>query len=218
MNETMENKLISKVFFWMFLGLLGTAAFAWYTYSSGLVLNLILGETWRILLVVELLVVIVFSLLFKKMSPLAVGILYFAYAMLNGVTLSTIFIIFELNSIIYLFLASSAAFGILAFMGYKTEKDISSWHNVLFPILIVGVILSIINLFVGNSMLDIALDWVILFTFFGITIYDMNKIKNLQYEEGIDQDKVAIYGAMELYLDFINIFIRTLSIFGKRRD
>lgn len=218
MNESVDSKLISKVFFWMFLGLLGTAIFSWYTYSSGLIANIITGNYWKILLAVELLVVILFSLLFKKMSPMAVGILYFVYSMLNGVTLSSIFVLYELNSIIYLFLGSSAVFGILAFIGYKTEKDISNWRRILFPILIVGLILSLINLFVGNSMLDIILDWVLLFTFFGVTVYDMNKIKNLQYEEGVDQDKLYIYGAMELYLDFINIFIRILSLFGKRRD
>ena len=106
----------------------------------------------------------------------------------------------------------------LALVGYKTKKDLSSWHTVLFGVLIVGLILSVINLFMGNSMLDIVLDWVILLVFFGITMYDMNKIKNLQYEEGLDQAKLHIYGAMELYLDFINIFLRMLSIFAKRRD
>ena len=88
----------------------------------------------------------------------------------------------------------------------------------MFAVLIVGIILSIINIFIGNSMLDIILDWVILLVFFGITVYDMNKIKSLQYEEGINQEKLYIYGAMQLYLDFINIFLRILSIFGKRRD
>ena len=78
--------------------------------------------------------------------------------------------------------------------------------------------LSVINIFLGNSTLDLILDWVILFTFFGITIYDMNILKNLQYEEGLNQDKLYIYGAMQLYLDFINIFLRILSLFGKRRD
>lgn len=70
----------------------------------------------------------------------------------------------------------------------------------------------------GNSILDIALDWVILLVFFGITVYDMNKIKQLSLDPNLRQDKLYIYGAMELYLDFVNIFLRILSIFGKRRD
>lgn len=126
---------------------------------------------------------------------------------------------FELNSIIYLFLASAALFGGLALIGYKTKVDLSKWHTILFGVLIVGVILSVVNIFLGNTMLDIVLDWVILLTFFGITIYDMNKIKNLSEDADIlEDDKLYIYGAMELYLDFINIFLRILSIFGKRRD
>lgn len=212
-----ENKVISKTFFWMFLGLLGTALMAWYTYSSGMVIDLIMNDTWRMLLIGEVVVVILFSLLFRKLSPTMVGILYFLYAMINGVSLSTIFVIFELSSIVYLFVATAAAFGILALIGYKTEKDISNWGRILSIFLIIGIILSLINLFLNNSMLDIALDWFILLTFFGVTVFDMNKIKRLQYE-GFAPSKLHIYGAMELYLDFINIFLRILSIFGKRKN
>lgn len=170
------------------------------------------------LLIAEVIVVLLFSFLFKKLPATVVGILYFIYAAINGVTLSTIFYLFELNSIIYLFLASAALFGIFAFIGYKTDADLSKWHTLLFGVLIVGVILSLINIFIGNSMLDVILDWVILLVFFGITMYDMNKIKNLETEDLRDQDKLHIYGAMELYLDFINIFLRILALFGKRRN
>ena len=218
MEKNTGSKLISQTFFWMFLGLLGTAIVSWYTYSSGLFIEIVMNNMWRTLLIAEVIVVILFSLLFKKLSPALVGILYFVYAALNGVTLSSIFYCFELNSIIYLFLASALLFGGLAFYGYKTERDVSSWHNILFAVLIVGIILSIINILIGNSMLDIVLDWIILLVFFGITVYDMNKIKSLQYEDGINQEKLYVYGAMQLYLDFINIFLRILSIFGKRRD
>lgn len=213
-----EYSLIQKTFFWMFLGLLGTAIVAWYTYSSGLFIDIIFKGYFNILLIAELVVVIVFSLLFKKLPPTIVGILYFVYAMINGVSLSVIFVVFELNSIVWLFIASSVLFGGMALYGYKTNKDLSNWKTLLFGILIVGLILSLINLFLGNSTLDIILDWVILFVFFGVTAYDMNKIKQLQDDESLDQSKLHIYGAMELYLDFINIFLRMLSIFGKRKN
>ncbi len=202
----------------MFLGLLGTAIVAWYTYSSGLFISIILGGYWEILLIGELLVVLLFSFLFKKLPPMVVGILFFVYAMLNGVTLSTIFVLFDLSSIVWLFVVSALLFGGMAFYGYKTSKDLSNWKTLLFGILIAGIIVSLINLFIGNSVLDIIIDWVILFVFFGITAYDMNKIKALQEDETLDQSKLHIYGAMELYLDFINIFIRILSLFGKRRN
>ncbi len=202
----------------MFLGLLGTAIVAWYTYSSGLFIDILFKGYFNILLIAELVVVIVFSLLFKKLPPTIVGILYFVYAMINGVSLSVIFVVFALNSNAWLLTASAILCRGMALYGYKTNKDLSNWKTLLFGVLIVGIILSLVNLFLGNSMLDIVLDWVILFVFFGITAYDMNKIKQLQYEEGLDQNKLHIYGAMELYLDFINIFLRVLSIFGKRKD
>lgn len=218
MEKENGSNLIAKTFFWMFLGLLGSAIVAWYTYASGLFIDIIFKGYFNILLIAELVVVILFSWLFKKLPPTIVAILYFVYAMINGVSLAVIFVVFELSSIVFLFAASALLFGGMAFYGYKTKKDLGNWKTLLFGILIVGIILSVVNLFLGNSMLDVILDWVILFVFFGITAYDMNKIKQLQYEDGLDQSKLHIYGAMELYLDFINIFLRILSLFGKRRN
>jgi len=217
-TQTVDNSFIPKTFFWMFLGLLGTAIVAWYTYSSGLFLNILVGGSFGMLLVVEVIVVLLFSFLFRKLSPTMVGILYFIYAAVNGVSLSTIFVVFELQSIVLLFIASAVLFGGLALYGYKTSKDLSNWHTILFGTLIVGLIVSLINLLLKNTMLDIILDWVILLVFFGITIYDMNKIKQLSLDPSLDKSKLHIYGAMELYLDFINIFLRILSIFGKKRN
>ncbi|MCI8485834.1 MAG: Bax inhibitor-1/YccA family protein [Clostridia bacterium] len=216
--EFEDNKLMSKTFFWMFIGLLSTAIVAWYTYSSGLFVDIITNGYFNILLILEVVVVLLFSFLFKKLSPMLVAILYFIYSMLNGVSLSTIFIAFELGSIIQLFIVSALLFGGFALIGFITKKDLSSWRTLLFGILISGVILSLINLFIGNSMLDLILDWVILFVFFGVTAYDVNTIKQLKFDSNLNQEKLYIYGAMQLYLDFINIFLRVLSIFGKRRD
>ena len=216
---TQQNKLLWKTFFWMFLGLLGTAIVAWYTYSSGLFISIILEGYFNILLIVELIAVILFSFLFKKLPPVIVGILYFVYSMLNGVTLSTIFVVFELTSIVYLFVVSAIIFGVLGLIGYKTNKDLSSWHSYLMVFLIAGVVLSFINLFIiKSSTFDLILDWLILALFFGVTIYDINKLKLLQSDETMPQEKIHIYCAMQLYLDFINIFLRILSIFGKRRN
>ncbi len=216
---TIENKLFGKTFFWMFLGLLGSGIIAWYTYSSGLFINIVMEGSFSFLLVLELVAVLLFSLLFRKLPPVIVGILYFVYAMLNGVTLSVIFAVYELNSVISLFVVSSLVFATLSFIGYKTNKDLSSWSPYLTVFLIAGIVLSIVNLFfIKSSMFDLVLDWIILAVFFGVTIYDINKIKLLQQEPNINQEKIHIYCAMQLYLDFINIFLRILSIFGKRKD
>lgn len=214
-----QNKLFGKTFFWMFLGLLGSAIIAYYTYASGLLFNIILEGYFNILLIIELVVVLLFSLLFRKLSATVVGILYFVYAMINGVTLATVFTVFELSSIIYLFVISAVIFAVLGIIGYKTNKDLSSWSPYITVFLIAGLVLSIINLFIiKSSMLDLIIDWLILALFCGITIYDINKIKALQNVPDINQEKIYVYCAMQLYLDFINIFLRILSIFGKRRN
>lgn len=213
-----QNKTLSKTFFWMFLGLVGTGFVAWYTYASGYIDTLIANQMYTLMAVLELVVVFVFSLLFKKLSPTSVAILYFVYAMINGVTFSTIFAVFELNSIVYLFFVTAAFFGMLSYIGYKTKKDLSNWSTFLFTYLLASIIISIINLFLGNAFINTIVDWSVLALFFGITIYDMNKIKALQSSGIIPEDKVHIYGAMELYLDFINIFIRLLYLFAKRKD
>lgn len=213
-----ENKLLGKTFFWMFLGILGSAIVAWYTYSSGLFLQLATEGTFGIVLIVELVVVLLFSFLFRKLPPVVVGILYFVYSMVNGVTLSTIFYAYELDSIIYLFGLSALIFAALAFIGYKTEADLTSWRPYITVFLIAGIVMSLINLFIKNSMFDLIIDWFVLALFCGVTIYDLNKVKMLESEVEAGDEKLHIYCAMQLYLDFVNIFIRILSIFGKRRD
>lgn len=217
-GNTNQNTLLSKTFFWMFLGLLGTGIIAWYTYASNLYIDIITSNGFAIVCILELVVVLLFSLFFRKLPPTIVGILYFVYSMINGVTLSTIFALYELNSIVILFIISALIFAALAYYGRNTKNDLSSWSTILFAGLIAGIILSIINLFLGNSILDIIIDWAMLIVFFGFTAYDMNKIKAFELESDLDQDKLHIYCAMQLYLDFINLFIRILSIFGKRRD
>ena len=213
-----ENKLLGKTFFWMFLGILGSAIVAWYTYSSGLFIQIAMEGTFGIVLIVELIVVLLFSFLFRKLPPVVVGILYFIYSMVNGVTLSTIFYLYELNSIIYLFGISALIFASLAFIGYKTEADLTSWRPYITVFLIAGIVMSLINLFLKNSMFDLIIDWFVLVLFCGVTIYDLNKVKMLESEVEAGDEKLHIYCAMQLYLDFINIFIRILSIFGKRRN
>lgn len=217
--DNTQNKLYGKTFFLMFLGLLGSAIIAWYTYSSGLFLDIVLQGGFSVLLIIEIVVVLLFSFLFRKLPPTIVGILYFIYSMINGVTLAVIFAVFELSSIIYLFVISALVFGVFAIIGYKTNKDLSSWSTYITVFLIAGIVLSIINLFIINSPgLDLFIDWFVLALFCGVTIYDINKIKILQNLPDINQEKIYIYCAMQLYLDFINIFLRILSIFGKRRN
>lgn len=217
--EGSGNKLLAKTFFWMFLGLLGTGLVAFYTYASGLYLSIVTSSSsLAIIALVEVVVVMLFSFLFKKLPPIVVGILYFIYAFINGFTFSSIFAVFEMSSIVYVFFLTAILYAVLAFCGYKTNINISKWSTILFIALIISLIASIINIFLGNSMLDLILDWVIIFIFAGYTVYDMNMVKQLENDTSLPQEKKYIYCAMQLYLDFINLFIRLLSIFGNRRD
>ena len=215
---TNANDLLSKVFFRMFLGLLATAFVAGYTYYSGLLEDFVLRGGYVFCLIAEIVVVLLFSFGFKKFSPGVVTGLFYAYSILTGLTFSSIFVVFELSSIVYAFLGTAAIFGILAYVGKNTTKDLTKLGTILTITLIVGLVISIINLFVGSAMVDIVLDWVILLVFMGFTVYDMNKIVALREEGFTDDEHLYIYGAMELYLDFINMFIRILYLFGKRRD
>lgn len=216
-NET--NNTMLKVFFRMFLGLLATGLTAFYIYQSGMYITILSNASYAVIAIIELVVVLLFSFLFKKLSPTLVTILFYLYAFINGITLSVIFAAFDLSTIFYAFFATAALFGGLAFYGYTTKRDVSKYRTILMVTLFVGIIVSVINLFIGNSLIDIALDWVILFVFCGLTVYDINKIKNMSQELEQESEKLYIYGAMELYLDFINIFIRILSILGRiKRD
>ena len=207
--HTMDtNQVLTNTFFRMFLGLLASALTALYVYKSGLYISVLTSGSYMALGLVEIAVVLIFSLLFKKLSPTAVTILFFTYAFINGFTLSVIFVAYEMTSIVYALAGTAVLFGLLSLIGYKTDKDISNWGTILTVALLVGIILTIVNIFVGSSMLDIALDWAILFIFFGLTIYDMNKIKLMQQAGFCEDEKLYVYGAMELYLDFINIFLR----------
>ena len=126
--------------------------------------------------------------------------------MINGVTLSVVFVVYELSSIVSVFIISALVFGILGFIGYKTNRDLNSWGTYIIVFLIAGIVLSLLNLIVfRSSVLDIAIDWLILILFCGATIYDINKIKVLQESADINQDKIHIYCAMQLYLSLIHI-------------
>ena len=205
--RTMDtNSVLTNTFFRMFLGLLASAVTAIYTYYSGMYIDIVTSGAFYGLAIAEVVVVILFSLFFQKASPTVVTVMFFGYAFLNGFTLSVIFAAYELTSIGYAFAATAAMFGILAFIGYKTDKDLSNWGTPLSVTLIVGLVLTVI------------LDWVMLFLFFGLIVYDMNKIRAMHEAGFCDDEKLYVYGAMELYLDFINVFLRILRFLGKNKD
>ena len=210
-----QNKGIIKVFTRMFLGLLVTAIVSYLTYKTGLYI----GIPYSVLAIVEIVVVLIFSLMYRKLSATMVSVLFYSYAVVNGLTMATIFAVFDMNTISQAFFVTALLFGGLALYGYTTKKDLTKIGTIFTVALVVGLVVSVINLFARSSMISIILDWVMLLVFCGLTVHDMNNIKYMQNYVDCDNDKLYVYCAMDLYLDFINIFIRLLSIFGKtKRD
>lgn len=213
----MENKLYSKMFMWMFIGLLVTFATGFYVSTNeNMLYNIFSTGLYWVIFIAEFITVIVLSARINKMSQMAAQICFILYSFLTGLTFASIFVLFEISSIIFVFLATAIIFGIFAFIGYTTNIDLTKLGTILFMGLLGIIVVSIINIFVGNSMLDLILCWIGIIIFVGYIAYDIQKVKQMQYM--MDEDKLAIFGALQLYLDFINLFIRLIQIFGKRND
>lgn len=214
----MEKNIFSKVYMWVFIGLLITFASSYMVSTSYTALSLIFGSSlYWVLIIAEIVVAIILPVRLNKMSKTTATILYLLYTLLSGLTFASIFILFSISSIIYVFLISALVFLIFALIGRFTNIDLTKFGTFLLMILIGVVILELINLFVANGTLDMILCVIGLLIFFGYIAYDVQKIKKLD-SYGMDEDKLAIIGAFDLYLDFINIFIRLLQLFGKSRD
>ena len=211
-----ERKLIPSVFMWMFIGLLVTFITGFYVSNNINMVYNVVNNRWLIV-IVELVLVIVLSAFSHKMNYLTSILLFILYSFVTGLTFSSIFIVYQMGSIISIFFVSALIFGLFALLGYKTKINLGKFSTILFMILLGGLLVTIINIFLNNSMVDTVISWVLLIVFFGITAYDMQKIKNISYEIS-DYKKATIVGALDLYLDFINIFLKMLRLFGKSRD
>lgn len=213
-----NNKVYAKTFIQMFLGLLATGIISIFTYNKiGDNSYYIFNSLFPIMTIVELAVVLIFSLFFKKMSPVLVNIMYYVYAVVNGICLSTIFFSFDISSIIIVFFASAIVYLIFALIGMYTKIDLSKIGTICYIALFACIIVSIVGLFLNVGMLNLIIDLIVLILFFGITAYDMQMAKNMISNNVESEEKIHVYLAMQMYLDFINIFLRILSLFGKRK-
>ena len=212
----MKNKIYSKMFGWLFIGLLITFVSGYALSLNEMVLNSVLSIGIIPIIVIELVVAVLMGFRIQKMKPLTAKICYILYSVVTGVTFSTIFITFEMSSIIMIFLITALLFGLLAAYGYFTKRDVTKIGNMLFVALIAIIIISIVNIFLRSSSIELGISIISVIIFMGYVIYDMNNIKYLL--SSLDDDKASVYGAFQLYLDFINIFIRLLELFGKKDD
>ena len=150
------------------------------------------------------------------MSETTAKISFILYSFLTGLTFSSVFVVYQITSILYVFLVSALLFGIFAVIGATTKIDLSKLGTILLMLLVGIIICTIINLFIGSQGFNLVLCIIGLVVFMIYVAYDMQKIKQL--ENIYEGDKLAIIGALELYLDFINIFLRLLQLFGRSRD
>ena len=210
----MENKLIAKSFLWMFVGLLITFATGIVVASSERMLTTVFsGWTYLILVIAELVIVFYLSARVLKMSKTAARIWFMIYSFVSGLTFSSVFVTYEVTSVIYVFAISAALFGIFGLIGYKTKFDLTKIGTYLLMALFAMILCMLVNMFIGSGTFDLIISIVCVLLFLGITAYDVQKIKKLSYTN-LPEDSLAIIGALELYLDFINIFLHLLSIVG----
>ena len=211
-----NNKVFGKVFMWMFIGLLITFLTGYVVSSNdNMLYNIFSGGTYFILIIIELVLVVYLSARIHKMQVTTARIVFILYSFVSGLTFGSIFIVFKMSSIMLICLITAILFCIYALIGRFTKLDLTKAGTILLMMLLGIVICTFVNVFLKNDTLDLFVSYISIIVFLGFTAYDMQKIKMLSYEFD-DEDKIAIIGALELYLDFINIFIDLLRIFGKR--
>jgi hypothetical protein len=214
---------LAKVFNWMAIGLAVTGGVAFLTAESGMARTLVASPLFFILILAELGMVFYLSARIEKLQPGTATGLFLGYSILNGLTLSTIFLAYTHASIAGTFLVTAGMFGAMAVYGLVTKRDLSGMGSFMFMGLVGIILASIVNIFLKSSGLYWAISGIGVLVFVGLTAYDVQKIKNIG-EQGIMQQgeaairKGSIIGALALYLDFINLFLMLLRFFGGSRD
>ena len=213
--------LMRKVYVWMTLALAITGFTAYGVATSPGILQAI--YTNRILfwglIIAEFALVFGVTAAINKLSLTTATLMFILYSVINGALLSSIFLIYTASSVAVVFFITAGTFGAMALIGYTTKADLSSMGKILFMALIGMIIAIVVNLFVKSDGLTTILSYVGVLIFVGLTAYDTQKIKNMLLEAPDASEaaqKMALLGALTLYLDFINLFIYLLRIFGKR--
>lgn len=213
--------LMRKVYLWMTMALVITG-FTAYGVANTPALKIALYSNptiFWILAIAELALVFGVTAAINRISLTTATLMFILYSVLNGAMLSSIFLVYTQSSIATVFFITAGTFGAMALVGYTTKTDLSSMGKILFMALIGLIIATIVNFFVKSSGLDLILSYVGVLIFVGLTAWDSQKIKQMMLQapdasEGMQ--KMALLGALTLYLDFINLFIYLLRIFGKR--
>lgn len=217
MEETLE-KVYSDVFKWLFIGLMITFGVAYLTANNITILKFLFldGMYWLVFVAEILLGIFLLMGLTKYSKNLAIG-LFLGYSALTGLSLSTTFIMYKIESVIYMILATAIAVGTISVLAKNSKINTKGFGKYLFIGLLALIALEFINYFFMNNSLNMPLNIAGIIIFIVYIVYDMRKVEEL-YETLENKDNIAIYGAFQIYLDFINILIRLLELFGKRND
>ena len=215
--------LMRKVYTWMTLALVLTGLTAYGVATSPGILMALYSNSavmWG-LVIAEFALVFGISAAINRLSLTTATLMFVAYSVINGAMLSSIFLLYTTAVISKVFFITAATFGVTAFYGYTTKKDLSSLGNILFMALIGLIIATVVNMFMKSSMFELILSYIGVAIFVGLTAWDSQKIKEMlmvQRNAGEGAQKVALLGALSLYLDFINLFLYLLRIFGRSDD
>ena len=216
-----SNNFLRKVFLYMILGIaisLATGAYLLF-FNQDLLYTLL--DYYKFLVIAELGMVFSISFFINKMPSSLARILFFAYSLVNGITLTVIGLIYAPQVIFYSFVITLTIFVVTAIYGYTTQEDLSSYRRFFKIALISLILLSVFNAFMRVGILEwvITIAGVVIFT--GLIAYDVNRIKAISYQladgDNETMEKMSIIGALNLYLDFINLFIYILRIFGRKK-
>ena len=213
--------LMRKVYVWMTLALVITGFTAYGVATSPGVLQLIFGNQilfWG-MIIAELALVIGVSAAINRLSLTTATLMFILYSVINGALFSSIFLIYTASSIATVFFITAGTFGVMALIGYTTKTDLTSIGKYLFMALIGLIIATLVNMFIKSEGFTYILSYIGVLIFVGLTAYDSQKIKQMLLQApdaGEGAQKIALLGALTLYLDFINLFLYLLRIFGKR--
>jgi len=228
-NVSVSRSFVANVFLWMFAALAITAVFAYYfstsetffgmmfTFSNGVARMSPFG--WVIMLA-PLGFVLLMSFGYNRLSGTALTVLFIIYSIIMGMSLSFIFLVYSLGTIYTTFAITAGTFGLMAVLGYTTKIDLTRFGSIMLMGLIGIIIASIVNFFMKSQMMDYIISVIGVLVFTGLTAYDVQKIKRIGAGIELGNEsarKMAIMGALTLYLDFINLFLFLLRLFGSRR-
>lgn len=211
------NSAMGRVYANMALAVITSMVVSSLAASSPALMALLFGTALKwVIMFLPLVAILAASFAYQHMSKGQLQLFLHGFAAIMGLSFSTIFVVFNMGSIVSAFMAAAVLFAVMSFYGYFTKKDLSSWGSFLLVGLIAIIIASVINIFIGSTLMQMTISAIAIIVFLGLTAWDTQRIRQMV---SYDNDgKMEVWGALSLYLNFINIFLSLLQLFGQRND